>query len=95
MIKNEIFIFPTGYGVAWMDVGDADLNDQEVKCSIREWRAKNSRRLTVNELEREVSDTDQIALMCDDELLAVLSDKLRKSIRWLELSSMNEPDFTG
>ena len=78
-----------------MDVGDADLNDRDVQKSISKRLGRNHLFVTVSELEREVSDTEQIALRCEGELPAGLSDKLLKSVRWLKLNSMDdERNFT-
>ena len=84
----------TGYEVAWMDTGDFNLNDSDVRLSIRDQVESNLRELTVSELEREVGDTEQIALWCEDELPAGLSDKLLKSVRCLRLSELSEHDWT-
>ena len=94
MIKNEIFIFSTGYRVAWTDVGDSNLNDRVVNVSIDDRLYRNLQHSTVNELEREVGDTEQIALLCEGELPAGLSDKLLKSVRYLHLTEIYQPDFT-
>ena len=87
-------LITTAYEVAWMDVGGANLNDSEVSVSISNWLWDNTRELTVNELEREVGDTEQIALMCFGEVPAGLSDKLLKNVRWLILRSIHKLDFT-
>ena len=80
---NEIFTLLTAaYEVAWMDVGDVNLNDPDVK-SIRAQLTSDLRVLTVSELKREVGNAEQIALMCPYELPAGLSDKLLKAVRWL------------
>ena len=76
-------LLTTGYRVAWMDVGGANINDPDVNVSISDQLWRNFRELTVSELEREVGDTEQIALLCD-EVPAGLSDKLLKSVRWLQ-----------
>ena len=94
MIKNEIFIFSTGYRVAWTDVGDSNLNDRVVNVSIDDRLYRNLQHSTVNELEREVGDTEQIALLCEGDLPAGLSDKLLKSVRYLHLTEIYQPDFT-
>ena len=92
---NEIFmLLTTGCVVAWMDVGDVDLNDPDVKESIRDLLFDDLRHRTVSELEREVGDTEQIALMCFGEVPAGLSDKLLKNVRWLILRSIHKLDFT-
>ena len=70
-----------------MDLGGSNTNDTDVRSSISRWLRSNLREQTVGELEREVGDAEQIALMCDDELPAGLSDKLLKSVRWLLLVS--------
>ena len=70
-----------------MDLGGSNTNDTDVRSSISRWLCSNLRELTVSELESEVGDTEQIALKCDDELPAGLSDKLLKSVRWLLLVS--------
>ena len=95
MIKNEIFIFSTGYRVAWTDVSDANLNDRDVdKSLIRDHLWSNRGNMTVSELEREVGDTEQIALKCMNGSPAGLSDKLLKSVRCLQLSEISEHDWT-
>ena len=85
-------LLTTGYWVAWTNVGDADLNDPDVDESIRK-RLKGNHR-TVSELEREVGDTEQIALMCEHNVPAGLSDKLLKSVRCLGLTRIFKLDFT-
>ena len=87
-------LLTTGYEVAWMDGGDANHNDLALRVSITKlWR--NRKNLTVSELEREVGDTEQIALMCRGGLPAGLSDKLLNSVRWLLLvSEISEHDWT-
>ena len=77
-----------------MDADDATLNDPDATESIRNQLTSNHQRLTVSELEREVDDTDQIALRCLDGLPAGLSDKLLNSIRWLRLSEISEDHWT-
>ena len=86
--------FSTGYWLAWMDVGGVNLNDPDVNELIRGQLRHNDRYLTVNELEREVGDTEQIALMCHDGFPAGLSDKLLKSVRWLLIRSIYKNDWT-
>ena len=87
-------LLTTGCVVAWSDVGDVNLNDPDVNESIRDLLWYNLRHQTVSELEREVGDTEQIALMCFGEVPAGLSDKLLKSVRWLILQSIHKLDFT-
>ena len=86
-------LLTTGCVVAWMDVGDVDLNDPDVKESIRDLLFDDLRHRTVSELEREVGDTEQIALMCR-EVPAGLSDKLLKFVRRLGLCAIYKLDFT-
>ena len=64
-------------------MGDVNLNDPDVSKSIRAKLWYNRRDMTVSELEREFGDTEQIALMCMNEVPAGLSDKLLKSVSWL------------
>ena len=94
MIKNEVFIFPTGYGVAWMDVGDPDLHDVAIKFSMSAQLRGYLPYLTGSELERKVGDTEQIALLCEGEVPAGLSDKFLKSVRWLWLIKILKHGFT-
>ena len=84
----------TGYLVAWTNVGDADLNDPDVVEVIRKRLKGNLRDMTASELEREVGDTEQIALMFWDGLPAGLSDKMLKSVRCLGIIRIFKPDFT-
>ena len=78
-----------------MYAGDVNLNDPDVSLSIKDQVKSNLREQTVGELEREVGDTEHIALMCRDGLPAGLSDKLLKSVRCLRLSELSEHDWTG
>ena len=90
-----MILLTTGYLVAWLDVDDVNLNDRHVRKSIRDRLEINSRRRTVSELEREVGDTEQIAMMCRFGLPAGLSDKLFKSVRWLRLSQISQHEWAG
>ena len=82
--------------MAWTDVGDSNLNDRVVNVSIDDRLISNLEYRTVSELEREVGDTEQIALCCWYELPAGLSDKLLKSVRCLRLCmpDISQHDWT-
>ena len=88
------YFIARGYKVAWRDLGGSNTNDTDVNKSIRDLRWGNLPEQTVSELEIEVGDTEQIALMCRFGLPAGLSDKLLNSIRWLRLSEISEDHWT-
>ena len=89
------YLIVRGYQVAWRDLGGSNTNDTDVRWSITRRLWGNFQHSTVSELEREVGDTEQIALMCTGEVPAGLSDKLLKSVRWLLLlSEISEHDRT-
>ena len=81
------YLIARGYQVAWRDLGGSNTNDTDVRWSITRRLWGNFQHLTVSELEREDDDTEQIALWCEGEVPAGLSDKLLNSVRWLLLVS--------